>query len=270
MITAPLNSAFYQGWLRHRRNRPKAHVFRYRVGLLYLDLSETEIVFSLSRLFSRCRFAPLSFREIDYLPHLTRQGWSLREAVQQTLKEASGEAIKGRICLLTQPRCWGLSFSQVNFYYCHDDKGRLAAILTEVCNTPWGERYQYVLPAQNTNHQHFAVAKSLHVSPFLPMDLEYHLHFTTPDRSLGVHMEDHDSEGKIFDATLSLERHELNARAIHHYLMRFPWMSAKSLVAIYWQALRLACKGLPFFGHHPAKGRFRIGRQTKESRHGSD
>ena len=35
-------------------------------------------------------------------------------------------------------------------------------------------------------HQHFAVAKAFHVSPFLPRDLEYRMSFSPPGQRLGV------------------------------------------------------------------------------------
>ena len=42
-----MNSALYSGWIAHRRFAPKAHAFRYRIGLLYLDLSEEHEVLGL-------------------------------------------------------------------------------------------------------------------------------------------------------------------------------------------------------------------------------
>lgn len=260
-----MNSAFYSGWVRHRRLRPKAHEFRYRIGLLYLDLAEQDALFELSPLLGRGRFAPLSFREQDYLPHLTGQGLPLTEAVRRCLAEALGAAPEGRICLLTQPRCWGLSFNPVSFFYCFDAEERLAAILCEVSNTPWHQRYHYVLPAEGEGSQHFAVAKAFHVSPFLPRELEYHLHFGAPGARLGVHMEDHDAEGKLFDATLGLERHALDRAAVHRHLCAFPWMTAKTVLGIYWQALRLALKRVPFFSHGAADGHYRVAHRLKES-----
>lgn len=260
-----MNSAFYSGWVRHRRLRPKAHEFRYRIGLLYLDLAEQDALFALSPLLGRGRFAPLSFRERDYLPHLTGQGLPLLEAVRQSLSEALGAAPEGRICLLTQPRCWGLSFNPVSFFYCFDAEERLAAILCEVSNTPWHQRYHYVLPADGAGSQHFAVAKSFHVSPFLPRNLEYHLHFSRPSERLGVHMEDHDVEGKLFDATLTLQRQTLDRAAVHRHLRAFPWMTAKTVLGIYWQALRLALKRVPFFSHRAADGHSRVAHRLQES-----
>ena len=33
-------SAIYEGWVSHHRFRPRTHGFRYRLGMLYLDLDE--------------------------------------------------------------------------------------------------------------------------------------------------------------------------------------------------------------------------------------
>ena len=45
-----MNSALYSGWIGHRRFSPRRHEFRYRIGLLYLDLSEQDAVLALSPL----------------------------------------------------------------------------------------------------------------------------------------------------------------------------------------------------------------------------
>ena len=49
----------------------------------------------------------------------------------------------------------------------------------------------------------------------------------------------------MFDATLALERQPWTAGAIRSALLRFPWMTAKVIAAIHWEALRLRLKGLP-------------------------
>src|SRR5690606_34269846 len=147
MSGAIVHSALYHGWVQHRRFAPRAHAFHYRMGLLYLDLAEQDAVLGLSALSGRGRFAAFAFRETDYLPEFTRQGMSLADAVRQRVSEALGRTISGPVRLLTQPRSWGLSFNPVSFFYCFDEQERLAAILCEVSNTPWRERYHYVLPA---------------------------------------------------------------------------------------------------------------------------
>ena len=167
------SSALYSGWIAHRRFAPTTHAFRYQIGLLYLDLDEQDAVFGLSPLAGKSRFSPFSFRETDYLKAYTHAGTRLIDAVRQLIGEALGHTPQGAIRLLTQARSWGLSFNPVSFFYCYETDGKLAAILCEVSNTPWRERYHYVLPAVGDGHQYVAVAKAFHVSPFLPRDLQY-------------------------------------------------------------------------------------------------
>jgi DUF1365 family protein len=263
-----VNSALYHGWISHRRFSPRAHQFTYRIGMLYLDLSERERVLGLSPLAGSRRFAPFSFRESDYLPELTKGGVSLLDAVRGRIATALGHTPQGKVCLLTQVRSWGLSFNPVSFFYCFNADGELAAVLCEVTNTPWRERYHYVLPANGDSHQHFAVAKAFHVSPFLPRDLEYRMSFSQPAARLGVHMADWQGELKMFDATLNLERQPLTRATLHRYLFAYPWMTAKTALAIYWQALRLLLKRIPIFSHQAADGAFRIAHmQPKDRRH---
>ena len=128
-----------------------------------------------------------------------------------------------------------------------------------------------MLPARAlgaAEHQHFAVAKAFHVSPFLPPDLEYRMSFSPPAARLGVHMADWQGDRKVFDATLSLQREALSRASLHRYLWRFPWMTAKTCLAIYWQALRLLLKRTPIFPHQVADGASRtaVG-YTKDRRH---
>ena len=40
-----MESAIYEGWVRHRRYLPKANQFKYKVFMMYLDLAELEEVF---------------------------------------------------------------------------------------------------------------------------------------------------------------------------------------------------------------------------------
>jgi DUF1365 family protein len=260
-----VNSALYRGWVSHHRLLPRAHGFRYRMGMLYLDLSEQPQVLGLSWLAGQSRWAAFAFRETDYLPDATRKGVLLSDAVRQRVEQALGYTPQGRICLLTQPRSWGLSFNPISLFYCFEADGSLAAILCEVSNTPWRERYHYVLPTHPSGESRHRVAKSFHVSPFLPRDLQYRMRFSAPGQKLQVTMQDWQAEEKIFEAGLGLERIELTRQSLHRHLLDFPWMTGKTLLGIYWQALRLLLKRLPLFSHKAANGEFRAA--DLESRH---
>lgn len=260
-----MNSALYCGWVSHHRLTPRDHSFRYRIGMLYMDLAEQTEVLGLSRLAGKSRWAPFAFRETDYLPHLTRQGISLSDAVRSRVAEALEHRPEGKICVLTQPRSWGLAFNPVSFFYCFETDGSLAAILCEVSNTPWRERYHYVLPTHASGVSRHRVPKCFHVSPFLPRDLEYRMAFTPPGERLQATMQDWENEEKMFEAVLGLKRVALSQSALHRYLLSFPWMTGKTILAIYWQALRLLLKRIPLFNHEPAIGEYRTAHL--ESRH---
>jgi DUF1365 family protein len=244
-----MHSAIYTGWLRHRRHGPRPHAFRYRLDLLYLDLAE------LDRLFAPSRWrwlSPFRFRRSDYLgdPNLP-----LDEAVRARVAEVIGRRPQGAIRLLAQPRCFGFVFNPVSFYYCFDDDAgtQLVAIVADVTNTPWGERHSYVLPvapdAAQQRKQRFRCAKEFHVSPFMPLALEYDWHFHVPADRAVVHIVDRDHGAAVFDATLTLERRPLTGANLAGVLLRAPIPAFKVMVGIYWQAARLALKGIRFHPH---------------------
>lgn len=254
-----MNSSLCRGWIDHRRYSPRAHGFRYPIGMLYLDLAEQSQVLGLSRLLRGWPLAPLCWRERDYLPARTRLGVPLVDAVRELLAQALGTAPQGAIQLLTQPRSWGLSFNPVSFYFCHETDGRLAAILCEVRNTPWRERYHYVLPVSPGEPHTFRVAKAFHVSPFLPRDMDYRMRFLIADSHIRVHMENWRDGSKVFEADLALKRQPLDAAAVRRHFLAFPWMSLRTLSAIYWQALRLLFKRTPLHDHQASQNGLSVG-----------
>lgn len=263
-----MNSSLCRGWVSHRRVLPRLHAFRYPVGMILLDLAEQSQLLQLSPLLRANRFAPLSWGERDYLPAWTSQGLPLVEAVRCLLREALGEAPTGRIELLTQLRSWGLWFNPVSFYFCHDADGRLAAILCEVRNTPWRERFHYVFAVASGAPQEFTVAKAFHVSPFLPRHMQYRMRFLIKESRVHVHMENWHEERLMFQASLDLQRQTLDAAALRRHLLAFPWMSLRTVTAIYWQALRLLLKRIPVHDHQASDVCLRVGHIVqKESDH---
>ena len=59
----------------------------------------------------------------------------------------------------------------------------------------------------------------------------------------------HNVNGKLFDATLRLERQEISGPTLAGALARYPFMTGKVIAAIYVQALRLKLKKAPFYAH---------------------
>ena len=62
-------------------------------------------------------------------------------------------------------------------------------------------------------------------------------------------MENHLENEKIFDATLSLKRRKITSNNLAAVLLNYPLVTVKIIIAIYYQALRLLMKKVPFYPH---------------------
>jgi len=253
-----MHSALYHGWLDHRRLAPRRHAFRYRLFMAYLDLSELDQVFAGRWLWSTRRAALARFDRRDHLGDPSRP---LDEAVRALVAERTGRRPEGPVRLLTHLRHFGYVFNPVSFFYCFAADGRtLEAIVAEVNNTPWGERHCYVLQpdAPGAERVHAQSVKAMHVSPFHPMALRYDWKLRAPGEALAVHMalrpDGPPAAAPIFSATLALRRVPITGASLSSTLLRFPWMTAKVIAAIHWQALRLWIKGTPVYDH-PTRSR---------------
>ena len=244
-------SAVYEGWVRHSRHTPVEHGFTYRHSMLLLDLDELPGVLDRHPLFSARRAAVARFRREDHFGDPRRP---LADCVRKLVEERTGARPHGPVRLLTTLRTLGHNFNPVSFYYCFENGGeRVQAVVAQVTNTPWGESHAYVLRRDGERVMRDTMAKAFHVSPFIGMDNRYDWRVTEPDGQLLVHIDERDEDGRrVFDATLSLERHELSRARLTRVLLRFPAASLRVVVLIYWNALRLKLKGAPY---HPHPGR---------------
>jgi hypothetical protein len=91
------------------------------------------------------------------------------------------------------------------------------------------------------------VPKDYYVSPFSPVDLEFHFRFQLPDEKLRVFIDDYDAEGKVLISTLTGRRKEMTFANLLGFTARFPLITLKVIGLIHWQALRLWLKRVPFF-----------------------
>ncbi len=240
-----MNSAIFEGWVRHRRLTPVEHAFRYRLFMMYLDLAELDEVFRGRWLWSTRGRALARFRRSD---HFGDPGETLDESVRRRVAEHTGRRPQGPIRLLTHLSYFGYCFNPVSFFYCYDARGdRVETIIAEVNNTPWGERHLYVL--DGGEGQEFTPRKAMHVSPFMPMDVEYRWRFRAPGERLGVHMGLSRGSESVFTAMLSLRRTEISGRSLARVLAGYPLMTIKVVAAIHWQALKLWLKGAPVHDH---------------------
>ena len=176
----------------------------------------------------------------------------LDEAVRRLVFERTGVRPLGPIRVLTHLRYFGYCMNPVSFYYCFDRADqKLETIVAEITNTPWGERHQYVLPMSGGDERlkRFVFDKHFHVSPFMPMDMQYRWCFSDPAQRLFVHMRSFSAGERLFEATLNLRRAALTPRALMALLACYPLMTLKIIAAIHWQALKLWGKRTPVYRH---------------------
>lgn len=244
-----MNSALYFGQVRHRRFAPKPHAFRYALFMVYLDLAELEHVFSGRWLWSTTGRRLAEFRRSD---HFGDPALPLDVAVRDLVESETGRRPLGPVRLLTHLRYFGYVTNPICVYYCFDAAdSRVEQVVLEVTNTPWGERHTYVLAPGRTSDLRMDAKfeKQLHVSPFMPMDCQYRCRMSTPARALTFHLENHREGACVFDATLTLRRKRITGFSLAFALAAFPWMTAKVIAAIYFEALRLWLKRVPYVPH---------------------
>lgn len=249
-----MNSAIYAGKVWHQRLSPKAHAFQYDVFMMYLDLAELDQVFSTSMLWSTKRLSPARFRRADFFGDAS---CSLDDAVRDKVQLATGNRPCGPIRLLANIRYWGFIINPISCYYCFDSTGtHLETMLIDVTNTPWNECQQYILSCDTrVQEQKISFTKEMHVSPFMPMNMEYQWCGSSPDERLEFTLTSfmaNDKSGdinKVFSAGVNLQREEINSFSLNWILLRYPLMTLKVFAGIHWQALKLWLKGLNIFTH---------------------
>ena len=276
MIPEP---GLYKGTLRHRRFRPRKHEFAYPLFMAWLDIDRIPELMAQTPWTSYNRFNWASFEERD---HFGDPRLPLRERVAQDARRHGVPLPDGPIFLLTHLRYLGYCFNPISFFFCYDQAGHLDTVLAEV-NSTFGESRNYWLWPQNRQPPanvsdpksaapalRYRCPKALHVSPFMEMNLDYEFVLTKPGEKLVAHMNTQEcgpaleSSRPFFDATLTLEREPWTARSLGRVLLRHPWMTAKVIGAIHWQALRLFLKRVPVYTH-PARVRPPVQEATKRT-----
>ncbi|KAK9707029.1 hypothetical protein RND81_07G168300 [Saponaria officinalis] len=203
----------YEGVVWHERRRPVHHSFRYNVRYALIDLDRSSQMISSSNYISA-----------------------------DSARKVAGT--NGPVYLLTIPPSVGYEQNPLSVYYCYDfedSSSRLKKCIAHVTNTPWGERVSFVF-----NPCSDLVAKALHVSPFMDMLGNWRINATMPGDDLSIVISvQHPDFGEHFCAILKAKK--LAASPDHR--LYFWLMPHKVAVWIYWHALKLWWKRVPFVQH---------------------
>jgi uncharacterized protein len=251
-----LHSRCCEGWLVHARQAPVHHHFNYRVWMTWIDIDTLDCA-PRRWYWSRWHPSMVPVRQRDYLPGAdTSADSTLRGRLQARLVQQGHPAELGPVFLLTQPRGWGSGFNPVSFFFCFDASGALETIVAEVTNTPWRERFTYVLDARSQDAStrsavncRFELDKAFHVSPFMDMNLHYRWHVRLDDARIRIDMRLFDGETELFRAGLYLACRPLTRATAARAAWRFPAQNLVNLLRIYWQAFQLWRKGTDVYTH---------------------
>lgn len=246
-------SQLYLGQISHRRFSPKKHSFNYSLFMLALDVAEIENAKSGVGLFGFSWYHPLRFVEKDYLKG---EPFSLSTRITNKVVQLNGHDDIDRIVMLVQVRSFGVYFSPANFYFCYDQAGTCTQMLAEVSNTPWNERHYYLVDLLHKGEK--SNKKVFQVSPFMDLDMSYFWRVKPPQKdndSLVINIENKRVDRvngiveKLFDANLMMKKQPLTQKGLLKVWCQLPVMSLKIVATIYWQALKLFIKRIPFIGY---------------------
>lgn len=258
-----LEEGFLIGNIRHHRHIPKPHLFDYSMYWSLLDLDLITTNSRQYRFLSNERWNVFSFRKNDFY---SEKKLNNKESISNLIFKQTGQKFNGKILLLSHLRFLGFNFNSVSFYFCINQQGKLEHIVSEITNTPWGERHPYLLSCDKSSQRGecyiFNFNKEFHISPFVSMEMDYQWLFKIQQDQLRIHMkvmkksspENYDMNSidqklKVVDVTFTGKHIPLSQRSLNSMIIKYPFQPLKMAWRIYWQALKLWLKKTPFYSH---------------------
>ncbi|MFT4629469.1 MAG: DUF1365 family protein [Arenicella sp.] len=245
----------YKGVISHHRSQPREHRFCYRTFHVWVNLQRLDLLDQVSVFWSSKGRNLVRFKSQNYLANGTQASSTVYQRACDQVSDHTGKTFTGDAYLLANLSYWGYCYNPVAFVACYEEN-QLRYLIAEVHNTPWGERFVYVHDIQSQTIQQddqgyyrASFDKSFHVSPFMPMGLQYRWTYKISESVFFLNMNLLDQGKSIFNATLDLNGGPLSGLQASYMPFRYPFTCLKVLTAIYWQALQLWLKKTPFHSY---------------------
>lgn len=226
----------------HTRRGEIRHRFRYGVDYVLID---PEVPVTHPRLFARNRFNLASVHDCDHGgPMKAGRGaaWAREVLAKQGLADRGLQ-----LRMLTQPRFLGYVFNPVSFWLAMEGDA-LIAVIAEV-STPFGDRHSYFCHQPDftpiTEDTQITTSKSMHVSPFQEVKGSYEFGFDIRPDHIAIRILHRNGDQGVV-ATLSGPRAPLTNAGLVRASLRRPFGALRTIILIYWQALRLKLKGAKY------------------------
>ncbi|CAN5347836.1 DUF1365 domain-containing protein [soil metagenome] len=244
-----MNSALYRCEIMHHRLQPREHRFRYNVFMFYVDLDELGQLDKKLWLFSTDRFNWFNFRRQDHLQFPIAEGHNGKSVKQNILEylTANNITVEGRVMLLTNVATLGYAFNPISFYLCFDKQDNPICSVAEVCNT-YGEMKLFILNRETYSIDAFRklVPKNFYVSPFTDLESSFDFIFKIPAENMLMRVDDYQNGKRFLLTSLSGKKKEFTDHNLLLYGLRFPFITIGIMFSIYWHALLLKLKKVPF------------------------
>ena len=150
---------------------------------------------------------------------------------------------------MTNVRTFGYIFNPVSFYFCFDTNDVPVCVVSEIGNT-FGELKYFYLGPEKKNTKAFVdqQIKYYYISPFT--DLDNHLDFCiqVPDERLQITIDTLKNGEKFFWSSMKGQRKALTTANLLWYTIKYPWVTLKVILLIYWHAAVLHF--VKKVGHH--------------------
>lgn len=241
-----MDSCLYQATVMHHRFSPKRHRFDYSVFMFYVNIDELPMLAKKLRLFSIDRFNFFSFRKKEHL-QVSAEAQSTRAQLTAYLLQNEIKLTDEKVMLLTNMNVLGYNFNPVSFYFIFDKSDEPLYCISEVSNT-YREMKPFLLTRKNFENNIFSLdtEKYFYVSPFFEHDSHFTFRLAVPGEKLNIKINTVKAGTKVFISTLTGRRKALTNAALLWYSIRFPLIPVRIMFLIYWNALLLWWKKVPY------------------------